>query len=454
MKKNLYTLFIAVFLFPCLSLSAQTYNEHDLLKLKAFMEQASGDKRNIDILWAEAPEELKADGSNWLSGLGGVIQWTNGRLTQIDGRRKNLSGVIDFENCTGLVNVILLNNNFRSVNVKGCTALSELYVCVNQLETINIEGCHNIKKISASSNLFTLIDVANKSKLETLYLPNSRLTSLNVKGCTALRELTFTKKGSVANLDLSDCTNLTKLICYGNKIESLDLSKNVKLKILTLAETDGSGSYTNPLKSLNISGCKQLESYDFIASFPSLETLNISNCGLSSIDLSKNTKLTKLEAGGQLLTVEKHDVSDSELKLPVLPINGIMVTPSDHGVFEGGVITWSNLPSGEGQYTYNFTTELPAGVTGTPFGGTVSVPWYNHGTPVSNIEVTDNDGVVYTTDGVLYVRTEIPQAVRVFNLMGQLLKQSASVTDASFYLPKGIYIVQLGNETVTKIIVR
>lgn len=454
MKKNLYALFIAVFLLPCLGLSAQTYNAHDLSKLKAFMEQSAGGKRNIDILWAAAPEELSADGSNWVSGLGGIVQWANGRLMEIDGRRRGLSGVIDFENCTGLKNVILLNNNFKSVNLKGCTALVWLYVCVNQIETINIEGCNNVEKISASSNLFTSIDVANKSKLQSLYLPNSRLTSLNVRGCTSLKELTFTKRGSVANLDLSDCPELTKLLCFGNKIESLDLSKNVKLKTLVLADMDGSGSYTNPLKSLNISGCKQLGSYDFIGLFPNLETLNISNCGLRHIDLSKNTKLTKLEAGGQLLAVEKQSVTDSELKLSVLPINGIVVTPSDNGVFANGVITWNNLPSGDGQYTYSFTTALPAGATGTPFSGTVSVPWHNSGTPVANMEVEANAAVVYAENGVLYVRADTPQSIRIFNLMGQVVKQAASVTDASFYLAKGIYIVQSGQNTVKKIVVR
>lgn len=454
MKTNFYALLIALFLLPGFSLAAQTYNEHDLSKLKTFMEQASGGKRNIDLLWDEAPAELSTDGSNWVSGLGEHVKWRDGRLTEIEGKYKNLSGVIDFEDCTELTAIYLRNNNFKSVNVKGCAKLTMLYVCVNQLASVNLEGCKSLQEIAASSNRYTTIDVSNKTKLTKLYIPNNSLTSLNLKGCVALKALTFTKKGNVANLDLSDCSELITLVCYGNNIKSLDLSKNPKIKTLTLTETDATGTYTNSLTSLNISGCQQLESYDFISSFPDLQTLNVSNCGLKTLDLDKNPKITNLEAGGQQLVREKQEVDDSKLQLEVSTDGGLIITPSDGGVFENGLITWSNLPSGAGKYTFDFTTELPAGVTGTPFGGTVSVPWFNDGIPVSNMEVKDNSTVIYAFNGILYIRTDTPQAIRVFNLMGQLVKQAASATDASFYLPKGIYLVQLGSSTVQKIIVR
>ncbi len=449
-----YTLLITLFLLPGFSLAAQTYNEHDLSKLKAFLEQPSGAKRNIDLLWGSAPAQLLEDGSNWVSGLGGYVTWKNGRLDKIEAPDKNLSGKADFEGCATLELLYLKNNNFTAANMKGCTQLGRFYMCVNQLASINFDGCDNLRELSASSNSYTTLDLTNKAKLVQLYIPNNRLTSLNLKGCVALKELTFTKKGNIASLDLSDCVALTTLVCYGNNIKTLDLSKNPNLKTLTLTETDPTGTYTNPLTSLNISGCKQLESYDFIGTFPGLQTLNISNCGLSSIDLSKNTKLTGLEAGGQQLSVEKQTVDKGELKLDVLGINGIIVTPSDGGVFENGRITWTNLSPGEGKYTYDFTTELPAGVTGTPFGGTVSVPWYNEGSSVANMEVKNNPVVIYAANGMLYVRAETPQPVRVFNWMGQQVKQAASATEVSFYLPKGIYIVQSGNSVIQKIIVK
>lgn len=452
MKKNLYTLLIALFSLPGFCLTAQTYNKHDLAKLKTFVEQSANGKRNIDLLWNNAPETLNEDGGNWLPALDSllIVKWNEqGDLARLDAPYKNLSGIADFEDCKSLKILYLRNNNFTAASVKGCSKLEGFYMCVNQLNSINLEGCDKLEYLSASWNKFETINVRNKSKLKAIYVPTHNLTSLDLRGCAALTQLSV-MRGNIANLDLSVCPNLTTLECQGNPIKSLDLSKNPKIKKLVLNE----GSSITPLTSLNISGCQLLNSYAFIGLLPDLESLNISNCGLSSINLSKNKKISKLEAGGQQLAVEEQDVADSELKLKVLELADITVVPSDKGVFENGVITWKNLASGEGVYTYDFTTELPSGVTGTPFGGTVFVPWYNHGIPVSNVEVKDNSIVVYSANGVLYIRTEMPQTLRVFNLMGQLVKQSASVTDASYNLSNGIYIVQLGNNTIRKVIVR
>lgn len=450
MKKNFYALLIIVFLLPGFSLKAETYDPHDLSKLKAFMEQSSEGKRNIDILWEDAPSELAADGSNWLEGVSPFVTWGDGRLLEVNVRYKYLNGIVDFEDCTSLLDLVMRNNNFTSVNVKGCTSLKGLYVCVNKVTSINLEGCNNLRTISASSNEFTTLDVANKSKLEVIYLPYSRLESLDLTGCYSLKELLFTKRGTITSLDLSDCRELVKLECFGNQLTSLDLSHNPKLKKLVLTEKD----FTNPITSLNISGCQLLDSYDFIGLLPDLETLNISNCGLDQIDLSANKKLKVLKAGGQKLSVAEQEVVDGRLNLDVLDLSGISVTPSDGGVFADGSILWTDLPVGKGEYAYSFTTPLPAGVTGTPLSGSVTVPWINAGTPVSNVIVEENPVHIHGGNGMLYIRTEIPQTIHVYNLMGVLVKQASKVTDASFTLSRGIYFVQVGDTVVRKTIVR
>lgn len=455
MKKNFYTLLITLFFISGFKITAQTYNEHDLSKLKSFMEQTSGDKRNIDILWENAPADLDKDGGNWVSGLGEHVRWTNdGQLKYIEGKYKDLSGVINFEGCSGLVEMYLRNNNFTELNVKDCSKLEMLYVCLNQITTFNIEGCYNLREIAASANRDTKIDLSGRSMLTKLYLPaNYNLESINLAGCTALKELTFTK-GKIKSIDLKDCPNLISLECFGNSITSLDLSKSPKIKTLTLSSADITGSFTNPLTSLNISGCQQLESYDFIASFPNLKTLNISNCGLSVIDISNNTKLTQLEAGNQQLKKEKQTAQGGTIKVETLKNKDITITPLDGGVFAGGFVTWGNLPLGDSVYHYSFTTPLPVGVTGTPFGGTVSVPWTNNEPPVSIIDVKGNTPVVYSVDGRLIVQTEKPQNVQIINLTGQIVKNFSAVTDLTVPLTKGIYIVRIGNGTAQKVIIR
>lgn len=451
MKNKFYTLFITLFLISGLALHAQTYNAHDLSRLKDFLEQSSGEKRNIDLLWSEAPKTLNKDGSNWMEGVLKYVSWSGERLQSINARKMGLNGKLDFSECTGLSSIDLYTSNLTSLNLKGCTSLKELSVCINQIDEFNIDGCDNIETLSAASNQFKTFDVSNKKKLRRLHIPNNKLTEINLKGCNALEYLMFTK-GFVTKLDLSDSPRLNELKCFGNKISSLDLSKNPELKKLELSATDAGGSYTNPLTSLNISGCQKLESYDLISSFTALQSLNVSNCGLKALDLSKNTKLTQLEAGNQQHTVEKQEAVEGEIKLA--PFNkNFAITPSDNGTYAEGMITWSNVPFGDGTFNYGFASELPAGATGTPFSGTVTVPWHNNN-PVSNLVVEENAPRIYSSNGTLSIESEIPNVVRVYNITGQMVKQSGPASITSFSLPRGIYIVQLGNNTIKKVIVR
>lgn len=451
MKNKFYTLFITLFLISGINLHAQTYNAHDLSRLKNFLEQSSGGKRNIDLLWAEAPETLSKDGSNWVEGVSNYFSWSGERLQSINARKIGLNGKLDFSECAGLNSIDLYASNLTSLNLKGCTSLKDLSVCINQIDEFNIDGCDNIETLSAASNQFKTFDASNKKKLRRLHLQNNKFTEINVKGCSKLEYLMFTK-GFVTKLDLSDSPLLNELKCFGNKISSLDLSKNPELKKLELSATDAGGSYTNPLTSLNISGCQKLESYDFISSFTGLQSLNVSNCGLKALDLSKNTKLTQLEAGNQQLTAEKQEAVKGEIKLA--PFNkSFAITPSDKGTYADGIITWSNVPFGDGTFNYGFAAELPSGAAGTPLSGTVSVAWHNNN-PVSNLVVEENAPRIYSSNGTLYVESEIPNTVRVYNLTGQVVKQTGPVTAVSVSLSKGIYIVQLGNNTIKKVIVR
>lgn len=445
MEKKFYSLLITLFITS--AVIAQTYNTNDIARIKEFMEQTSGGKRNIERLWAGAPATLNADGSNWASNISQYVQWNNDRLQKVEIKGLGVGGKLDLSNCTSLSYVYLNNNSLTEVNFKGCSSLANLYLCINQIAKINLEDCYNIKEMTASSNQYTTIDVSNRKNLTRLYLPNNvKLESVNVKGCTKLSSLTFTK-GNVASVDLGDCQSLSKFECYGNKISALDLSKNPKLKTLVIT----SGTYTNPITSINVSGCKELESYDF-SSYSNLQSLNVSNCGLSTINLSKYKKLTSLEAGGQQLSIEEQKAVNNKINVKVLNYAGVIVTPSDNGVEENGIITWS-VPGGYGKYSYDFTSALPTGVSGTPFGGTVSVPWYNSN-PVSTIEVNNMPYKLYTNNGRLFIQSETPQAVRVYSLTGQLIKQAAAISETSFTLDNGIYIVQLGNKTVRKVIVR
>ncbi len=70
-------------------------------------------------------------------------------------------------------------------------------------------------------------------------------------------------------------SNLDTLLCYENKLTSVDVSKNTKLTTLQL--------FSNQLTKLDVS------------KNTALRWLYCSTCGLSSLDVSNNTKLIETE---------------------------------------------------------------------------------------------------------------------------------------------------------------
>ncbi|MDO4703128.1 hypothetical protein [Tannerella sp.] len=74
--------------------------------------------------------------------------------------------------------------------------------------------------------------------------------------------------------------------------------------------------------------------------------------------------------------------------------------------------------------------------------------------PVSNISVEQADEV-WSSNGVLYVRTGSPKDVYVYSLTGQLLhKLASSPGERTLSVSRGVYIVKLGTDTVRKVVVR
>ncbi len=83
--------------------------------------------------------------------------------------------------------------------------------------------------------------------------------------------------------DIDKYSNLETLDCSGNKLVSLDLSKNRHLT--------GVNCKRNSLRSLSVAGCKELRTLD--CSYNSLSTLDLSSAtALESVDCSNNSLAT------------------------------------------------------------------------------------------------------------------------------------------------------------------
>ena len=165
----------------------------------------------------------------------------------------------------------------------------------------------------------TVLDPSHNTQLMKLWCYNNTLNSLNVSGCTQLTTLECFNN-TLTSLDVSNNTQLTMLNCSNNPLNSLDVSQNTQLKYLNCSENqlttlDVSGCtqldelycFDNTLNSLDVSGCTQLTTlwcYDNplnslnLSNNTQLTVLNCHNNPLNSLDVSQNTQLTRLYCHG------------------------------------------------------------------------------------------------------------------------------------------------------------
>ncbi len=118
--------------------------------------------------------------------------------------------------------------------------------------------------------------------IELMDLKDKNISSL--KGIEYFAELghLYCRKNKLTSLDVSKNTKLKELDCHTNQLTALDVSKNPELLLLRC--------YDNPIESLDLSGN------------PKLITLEASYCNFSEIDLSPCSELQECYVGGNKLT--------------------------------------------------------------------------------------------------------------------------------------------------------
>ena len=189
-----------------------------------------------------------------------------------------------------------------SLNLSGCTALTDLDCSYNQLTSLDVSGCTALTYLNCSDNQLTSLDISSCTALDCLLCRANQLTSLDVSGCTAL---TYLHCGSnqLTSLDVSGCTALTDLSCGYNQLTALDVSGYTALTELYCN--------TNQMTALDVSGCtaltylhcvgNQLTSLD-VSGCTALTELDCDDHQLTSLDVSGCTALTNLYCGYNQLT--------------------------------------------------------------------------------------------------------------------------------------------------------
>ena len=159
-----------------------------------------------------------------------------------------------------------------------------------------------LETLMCYSNRLTSLDVSGCTELKGLICYNNQLAELDVSENAALVELNCLNN-DLTSLDVSDCTALTYLDCSDNRLTSLDVSKNTELGWLNCSE--------NQLRSLDVSKNTALGSLYCsgnrltsldVSKNMNLYTLACSDNQLTSLDLSQNTNLKSLYCSENQLT--------------------------------------------------------------------------------------------------------------------------------------------------------
>ena len=144
-----------------------------------------------------------------------------------------------------------------------------------------IEYFTELESLGVSGNKLTTLDLSKNTKLKYVDADYNQLTSINVTGCKDITSL-YVESNKLTALDTTTLTNLEALTCSDNQIKALDLSKNTKLDTL-YAENN------------------QLETLD-VSKNPTLRIVSLANNNLKTLDLSNLKELAIIDASHNYIT--------------------------------------------------------------------------------------------------------------------------------------------------------
>jgi Leucine-rich repeat (LRR) protein len=269
---------------------------------------------------------------------------------------------IDFHTLTKLKTLVCYNNTLESINLDNCSDLTAFYiedVSTNAYSVdaengaqISIQGYTQSESLAFSINVIPYrVAIYGSDVLETLNFSGCQCVSVVTNGNTAMTSITVDPSleeyfghgcTSLAGIDVSRCQNLRILQIYDNALVAVDVTHNPEL-ISIQAQNNALTSVDltqnpvlvsailsdNSLTAINVQNNPLLETLDVghnnlsavnvthnpalkvlkvnnnagisivnIIWNTSIETLDISFTGVTTLDTSKNVSLTEIQATG------------------------------------------------------------------------------------------------------------------------------------------------------------
>ena len=262
-------------------------------------------------------------------------------LTSLDCSSHSISSLTGINLLTYLTSLNCSGNNLTSLNVSSLTRLQTLRCNGNKLPYV-YDLPASLQYLYCGGNKFTTwgvtdhsslktLDVSNTPTLTSLNCNNNALTSLTISGCTALNTIgcdnnQFTSLPTLpSSLEILYCrgnkltslptlpSSLKYLLCGGNNFTSLSLTGYTNLKQLDISNSTSLTTlicYNNGLTTLNVSGCSALSTLSCYNNYlstlgtlpSSLKTLDCYTNNLNTLNVSGCTSLTYLDCKGNYLT--------------------------------------------------------------------------------------------------------------------------------------------------------
>ena len=282
--------------------------------IEAVAKKVSGLNRKAD----GTLDIYEADNLEKILSYKGILTITdNDKLTSIDElqyyrnitsvsleRNKNLAGELDFNKNPYLKNSIVVSNSplVTKLDISGLKELG--FLSAHHMDGLTEAKVGNNPQMTIlalyNNKLLTKIDASNLPALTTLQAYNNgELTNINTLNSPKINFIDISATGKLTQIEgLSDKDQLEKLVAWGNKIESYDFSKMTKLKSINLIgspvkEIKGLSAAGTNLTTLDL-GSTQISSLD-VTQNTELQKLNLSYVkGITTLDLSNNTHLTEL----------------------------------------------------------------------------------------------------------------------------------------------------------------
>lgn len=183
-----------------------------------------------------------------------------------------------------------------------------LQFCIEKFDTdgdgtVSPVEADKVKSITCSGmEIVKLTDIDKFSNLEVLDCSGNKLVSLDLTKNRHIKSVNC-KCNSLRTLSVAGCGELQTLDCSYNKLETLDLSRTVGMVTVNCK--------CNSLVALSVVGCKVLQTLD--CSNNSLLSLGVFDClKLSALDCTNNPSLKELIVYQDISNLDKD--SHTEIK--------------------------------------------------------------------------------------------------------------------------------------------